>query len=33
MGHSERSGAGLYKNVEGNKIQPLFEGGVDYFRV
>ncbi len=32
MGHTERSGANLYKNVDGNKFQPLFEGGVDYFR-
>ena len=32
MGHTERSGAGLYMNVPGNKYQPLFEGGVDYFR-
>ena len=31
MGHSERSGAGLYKNVPGNLYQPLFEGGVEYF--
>ena len=31
MGHSERSGAGLYKNVPGDTYQPLFEGGVDYF--
>lgn len=33
MGHSERSGRDLYKNVDGNKDQKLFEGGVDYFRV
>ncbi len=31
MGHSERFGNGLYKNVEGNKDQRLFEGGVAYF--
>ena len=31
MGHSERSGAGLYKNVPGNLYQPIFEGGVGYF--
>ncbi len=31
MGHTERSGEGLYKNVTGNKYQPIFEGGVDYF--
>ena len=32
MGHSERSGAGLYKNVPGDLYQPIFEGGVRYFR-
>ncbi len=32
MGHTERSGDNLYKNVPGNKYQPLFEGGVDYFK-
>ncbi len=32
MGHTERSGDGLYKNVPGNKFQPLFEGGVEYFK-
>ena len=31
MGHSERFGNDLYKNVEGNKDQRLFEGGVAYF--
>ena len=31
MGHSERSGAGLYKNVPGDLYQPIFEGGVKYF--
>ena len=31
MGHAESSGAGLYKNVPGDKYQPLFEGGVSYF--
>ena len=31
MGHSERSGAGLYKNVPGAQHQPIFEGGVAYF--
>ena len=29
MGHSERSGEYLYKNVTGDKYQPIFEGGVD----
>lgn len=33
MGHSERSGAYLYKNIEGNKQQPIFKGGVDYFKI
>ncbi len=33
MGHSERSGRHLYKNVEGDKDQRLFEGGVDYFKI
>ena len=32
MCHTERSGEHLYKNVDGNKLQPLFEGGVDYFQ-
>ena len=32
MGHTERSGDNLYKNVPGNKFQPLFEGGVSYFK-
>ena len=31
MGHVERRGAGLYKNVPGEKFMPLFEGGVAYF--
>ena len=31
MGHSERSGNGLYVNVPGNKYQPIFEAGVEYF--
>ena len=31
MGHTERSGEGLYKNVPGNKFQPLIEGGISYF--
>ena len=33
MGHTERSGEGLYLNIPGNRCQPLFEGGVDYFRL
>ena len=31
MGHSERCGAHVAKNIPGNKFQPLFQGGVDYF--
>ena len=31
MGHSERRGSGLYRNVPGNQYQPWFEGGVGYF--
>ncbi len=31
MGHSERAGDGLYQNVPGNKLQPIFEAGVRYF--
>ena len=33
MGHSERRGDRLYQNVTGEKFQPIFEGGVDYFRI
>ena len=33
MGHSERRGDRLYQNVAGEKFQPIFEGGVDYFRL
>ncbi len=33
MGHSERSGDQLYKNVTGDKYQPIFEGGVNYFKL
>ncbi len=32
MGHSERAGVGLYKNVPGNLYQPIFEAGVRYFQ-
>ena len=32
MGHTERSGPGLYKNIPDAGIQPIFEGGVDYFK-
>ena len=31
MGHSERSGDSLYKNVTGDKYQPIFEAGGEYF--
>jgi phosphoribosylformylglycinamidine synthase len=31
MGHSERKGADLYKNVPGEKDQKIFEAGVRYF--
>ena len=33
MGHSERTGDSLYKNVTGDKYQPIFEGGVNYFKL
>ena len=33
MGHTERFGDNLYKNVEGNKDQRLFEGAVAYFNL
>ena len=32
MGHIERSGPQVAKNVPGRKFLPLFEGGVEYFR-
>ncbi len=32
MGHTERSGPGLYRNVPGAGLQPIFEAGVDYFK-
>lgn len=31
MAHSERSGAGLYRNVPGTERQPIFAAGVEYF--
>jgi phosphoribosylformylglycinamidine synthase len=31
MGHSERTGRYVGKNIPGQKYQPLFEGGVRYF--
>ena len=33
MGHSERVGANIAKNIPGNKIQPIFQNGVDYFKL
>ena len=32
MGHSERIGYGLYKNVPGEKDQKIFESGIKYFK-
>lgn len=32
MGHSERTGDGVSINIPGNKYQPIFQGGVNYFR-
>lgn len=32
MGHSERYEDGLFKNIEGNKLQNIFENGVNYFK-
>ena len=32
MGHSERKGQNLYKNVPGEKDQLLFESGVKYYK-
>ncbi|MBP7186778.1 MAG: phosphoribosylformylglycinamidine synthase [Ruminococcus sp.] len=32
MGHSERKGSFICKNVEGNKDQMIFENGVKYFK-
>ncbi|TGE33289.1 phosphoribosylformylglycinamidine synthase [Desulfosporosinus sp. Sb-LF] len=32
MAHSERTGLEIAKNVPGNKYQPIFAGGVNYFR-
>ncbi|MBQ9003784.1 MAG: phosphoribosylformylglycinamidine synthase [Eggerthellaceae bacterium] len=31
MGHSERSGMGLYQNIPDANYQPIFDGGVKYF--
>ena len=32
MGHTERSGSNIGKNISGNTYQPLFEAGVKYFK-
>ncbi len=32
MGHTERAGEFVGKNIYGNKYQPIFQAGVDYFR-
>ena len=32
MGHSERISNNCCVNVDGNKFQPMFKGGVDYFK-
>ena len=32
MGHSERYEEGVFRNISGNKLQPLFENAVKYFR-
>ena len=32
MGHSERKGENLYKNIYGNKSQDIFKNGVQYFQ-
>ena len=32
MGHSERKGSFICKNVQGNKDQKIFESGVAYFK-
>ncbi len=32
MGHVERTSRGVGKNIAGNKFQPIFEGGVAYFK-
>ena len=32
MGHTERRGESIAKNIPGNKHQPLFKAGVDYFK-
>lgn len=33
MGHSERKGENVSKNIYGNKDQKIFEAGIDYFKI
>ena len=33
MGHPERSGKYVAKNIDGNTCQPIFESGVEYFKL
>lgn len=33
MGHSERTGENIYKNIPGEKDQLLFKAGIDYFKM
>jgi phosphoribosylformylglycinamidine synthase len=33
MGHSERKGEDLYKNIHGNKVQDIFGNAMNYFRI
>ena len=32
MGHTERVGEFVGKNISGNKYQPILQAGVDYFK-
>ena len=32
MGHTERAGEFVGKNIYGSKYQPIFQAGVDYFK-
>ena len=32
MGHTERYTEGCFKNIYGNKVEPIFRNGVNYFR-
>ena len=33
MGHTERAGQFVGKNIYGSKYQPIFQAGVDYFKI